>query len=82
MRTIVGDIAGAVVLVLEVKLALDIEMVNMGDWSFEDYVAHAEPYEEAIEQIKQTKSLKGTDPRIIKEAVSCFKRCTEVFSNI
>lgn len=82
MRTITGDIAKAVVLVLEVKLACYIEMVNMGDWSFEDYAKHAKPYEEAIEQIKQTKSINGTDPKIIKEAISCFKRYTEIFSNI
>jgi hypothetical protein len=79
-RSMTGDIAEAVALVLDVMLGCDIEMVNMGDWSMQDYINHAKPYEEAILKIRETKSLYGTDPKIIKKAVQRFEHFAKVFS--
>lgn len=80
MRTIQGDIAKAIELVLEVCLACDIEMVNMGDWTLDDYNKHAAPYQEAIDRIQQTGSLFGTDPKIIKRAVETLEHMAKTFS--
>ena len=78
-RTIDGDIANIAIILLECKMACDIEMVNMGDWSIEDYDKHCEKYYEAIRYIKKKNTIYGTDPKILEEIEHTFSLFFKTF---
>jgi hypothetical protein len=80
-RTMQGDRATVVITLLEIKLACDIEMVNMGDWSLEDYDKHCQPYNEAIKHIKSKNNIYGTDPKILQEVENTFALFIKTFKD-
>lgn len=81
LRTMTSDIAECVALLLEIKLGCDIEMVNMGDWSYEDYDKHAQQYDEVILRLRKTGSIYNTDPKILQEACDILENFTKTFQD-
>ena len=72
-RTIAGDFAKAVELMLECSLASDVEMMNMGDWSGNDYLKHTFDKRAALEHLDRGGRVSDLQPDILAEAFSEFK---------
>ena len=71
------DIKKIIINLLEIKLACDIEMINMGDWDMNDYIKHAKPYENAIAILKEG-NIKDVDTKILNEAVDVLQNFIKV----